>query len=90
MTWLGDSLLFLSINSSAGSQPVCGQVEPHAIIGRGAVMGYAASDDGTYRTGDLEPGRYRIYEQGPHRAVREVSVEAGMGAEVDLTPSHLG
>jgi hypothetical protein len=72
----------------ASTGAIAGNADPGAQIvvtaDSGAVVGFMAACDGTYKAEALKPGHYSIGENSPHHAVRKLSVEAGAVAHVDL------
>ena len=85
----------LALWASAGAGTPTGYIHGSANPGAqiilirldsGAVMGIVAAADGSYRSDDLAPGRYRIAEKGNYHAPRELTVVAGKASEVDLSP----
>ena len=54
----------------------------------GAVMGYVAAYDGSYRAPPLNPGRYTIVERGEHHAVRHLTIDTERDGQVDLAAGH--
>jgi hypothetical protein len=72
--------------SIAGAADAGGQIIVTSLSD-GQVIGIMAKCDGTYRAEELKPGRYKIAENGPHHAEREVGVSAGKESQVDLAPA---